>query len=75
MRPKIFERATRLKRMSPTIATCKSGDRAFLFADGVKIEQRLRRMFVRAIAGVDHTGCQAFGQKLRRTGGECAAGQ
>ena len=70
--PKIFERATRLKRMSPIIATCRSGDRAFLFANGVKIEQRLGRMFVRAVAGVDHAGFQPLGQKLRRAGGSMA---
>ena len=28
-KPKMFERATRLKRMSPMIATCSPGDRPF----------------------------------------------
>ena len=44
----------------------QSGDRARLFADGVKIEQRLRRMLVRAVAGVDDARAQPFGEELRR---------
>ena len=50
----------------------QAGDRAFPFADRVKIEQGLGRMFVRAVAGVDHAGLQALGEKLRRAGGTVA---
>ena len=32
----------------------QAGDFTSAFADGVEIEKRLGRMFVRAVAGVDH---------------------
>ena len=53
----------------------QSGDRAFLLANGVKIEQCLRRMFVRAIAGVDHTGFQAVRPEIAARRRSCGAGR
>ena len=50
----------------------KASHRAILFADRIKIEQSLGRMFMRAIAGVDHTGLEMLRQKLRRTRGTVA---
>ena len=50
----------------------QSGDSRASFPDGVKIEQRLRRMFVRAVTGIDHARVQTFGEKLRRAGGAVA---
>ena len=46
----------------------KAGDRAFPRPDRVKIEQRLGRMLVRAVAGVDDARAEPLGQKLRRAG-------
>ena len=48
------------------------GDRPFLFADGEEVEQRLRGMLVRAVAGVDHARAQPLGEELRRAGGAVA---
>ncbi len=47
----------------------QAGDRALLRADGVKIEQRLGRMLVRAIASVDDARREPLRQELRRAGG------
>src|SRR5439155_17756370 len=50
----------------------KASHRAILFADRIKIEQSLGRMFMRAIAGIDHTGLEMLRKKLRRTRGTMA---
>ena len=47
----------------------EAGDVAFLFADGKHIEQRLRGVLVRAVAGVDHMGVEKAREKMR-----CASG-
>ena len=62
--PKMFERATRLKRMSPMMATCRPAKSPVLFANREEIEQRLRRMLVRAVAGIDHAGFQALREEI-----------
>ena len=41
------------------------GDASLFLADRVKIEERLRRMLVRAIAGIDHARLESLGEKLR----------
>ena len=50
----MFERATRLCRMSPQIATVRPSMPALAAADGERVEQRLGRVLVAAVAGVDH---------------------
>ena len=42
------------------------------FAHGEGVEQRLGRMLVRAVAGVDEVGLEPFGQELRRARGGMA---
>ena len=44
----------------------QSRDAPLLFADRERIEQRLRRMLVRAVARVDHARLQQSRQKMRR---------
>ena len=47
-------------------------DAALVAADGERVEQRLGRMLVRAVAGIDHRAIDLAGQKLaprRRRGG------
>ena len=46
----------------------QAGDFAPALADRVEIEKRLRRMFVRSVARIDHAGVQSPCQKLRRSG-------
>ena len=50
----------------------QAGNLAAAFANGESIEQRLRRMFVRAVAGVDDARSQTFREKMRRAGGAVA---
>src|SRR5207248_9090982 len=47
----------------------QTGDFSSPLADRIKIEQRLRWMFMRAIAGIDHARFQPICQKLRCAGG------
>ncbi len=44
-------------------------DFAAFLANCVKIKERLCRMFVRAVAGIDDTRFQSLREKLRRPGG------
>ena len=62
----MLERATRMCRMSPQMATVRPGDAALGAADGQRVEQRLRRMLVRAVAGVDHRAVDLLRQQLDR---------
>jgi len=43
------------------------GDFFFVLTNGERVEQRLRRMFVRAVAGVDDAGVDDARKKMRRT--------
>ena len=45
---------------------------AFAIADGKRIEERLRGMLVRAVAGVDHRNFEARSHKMWRAGGAVA---
>ena len=49
----MFERATRLCMMSPQIATSRPLQAAASSSDGERVEQRLGRVLVLAVAGVD----------------------
>ncbi len=48
-----FERSTRLCSRSPTMATFSPSMRCLVLADRERVEQRLRRVLVHAVAGVD----------------------
>ena len=48
------------------IATCRPSIAAQPFAHGEGVEQRLGRVLVRAVAGVDDAGAEPLGQELRR---------
>jgi hypothetical protein len=61
-----FERATRECARSPTIATSRAVDRALGPAHRRGVEQRLGRVLVLAVAGVDHRAAQRLGQEVRR---------
>ena len=65
----MFERSTRLCSRSPTIATFSPSMPLLVLADGEGVEQRLRRMLVHAVAGVDDapTGRSARAGAARRT--------
>ena len=65
---RMFERATRECRMSPQIATVSPSIRALVAADGQRVEQRLGRMLVRAVAGVDDRAVDFLRQQLDRAG-------
>ena len=54
VRPWISERATRECSTSPTIATVRPREILLVVADGVQVEQPLRRVRMAAVAGVDH---------------------
>ena len=43
----------------------EAGDAALALADGERVEQRLRRVLVRAVAGVDHPGLEPPRQHVR----------
>ncbi len=47
-------------------------DAALVAADGKRIEQRLGRMLVRAVAGIDHRTVDLLGQEFDRAGGVMA---
>ncbi len=68
----MFDRATRLCAMSPMIATRKSFETAAAVEDRAGIEQRLRRMLVRAIARVDNRNRQIARKKMRCAGSRVA---
>ena len=65
-RSRRFERATRELAMSPQIATVRPSSRPMPLADGQRVEQRLRRVLVRAVAGVDHRAADLLAQELHR---------
>ena len=65
------ERATRLCRTSPTIQMLRALERAEALAQREDVEQRLARVLVLAVAGVDHRGLgpagdQVGGARVRR---------
>ena len=51
------------------------GDAALGAADGERVEQRLRRMLMRAVAGIDHRAIDLLRQQLDRAGGVVAHDQ
>ena len=61
----MFERATRECRMSPTIVTVSPSMRPFSSRTVKQVEQRLRRVLVRAVAGVDDGRVEHVGDALR----------
>ena len=69
---RMFERATRECRMSPQMATVRPLDAALVAADGERVEQRLGRMLVRAVAGIDHGAIDLARQQLDRARGVMA---
>ena len=64
----MFERATRECRMSPQIATTRPCDAALAAADGERVEERLRRVLVRAVAGVDDRAVDLAGEEMHGAG-------
>ena len=62
----MFERATRECSTSPTIATCSPSTGPTCCCDRVQVEQRLRRVLVLAVAGVDHVRARDPGDEIRR---------
>ena len=58
-----LERATRLCRTSPTITHAPALDAAEPLPDGQRVQQRLCRVFMRAVAGVDHRGAVTVGAR------------
>ena len=62
----MFERATRECSTSPTIATCTPSTRAERLADGVEVEQALRRVLMLAVAGVDDRRARVARGERRR---------
>ena len=64
----MLERATRLCRTSPQIATTRPFELAAAPPDGERVEQRLGRMFVAAVAGIDHAAIELARQQLRCAG-------
>ena len=67
----MFDRATRLWAMSPTRPTVSPCDSAAELADGEDVEQRLRRVFVGAVAGIDDAGLEVPGEQVRVPADEC----
>ena len=47
-------------------------DAAFVAADGERVEQRLGRVLVRAVAGIDHRAVELAGEQFDRAGGVMA---
>ncbi len=62
----MFERATRLWRDVAADRDHQAGDAPLVRADGRAVEQRLRRVLVRAVAGVDDARGDAPGEHLGR---------
>ncbi len=66
--PAMLECATRLCTMSPTNRDLAAANVAELFAHRVEIEQRLRRMRVTAVAGVDDVPVENQRDAARKSG-------
>ena len=64
--PQMFERATRECSTSPTMQTLMPSSCPEVVAQREHVEQPLRRMLVRAVAGVDDVRLDALGEELRR---------
>ena len=62
----MFERATRECRTSPTIQMFSAVERAEALAQRVDVEQRLRRVLVLAVAGVDDARASSSRRPARR---------
>jgi hypothetical protein len=62
----MFERATRLCRMSPQIATVSLAEPALAPADRQCVEQRLGRMLVAAVASIDDRTVDLLGKQMNR---------
>ena len=60
---RMLERATRECSTSPQIATIDARQLALGAADGQRVEQRLGRMFMRAVAGIDDRAGDLLGEK------------
>ena len=75
LRRRMLERATRLWAMSPQIATTSPADVALVAADGERVEERLGRVLVGAVAGIDHRARHLLGEQLDRAGGVMAHDQ
>ena len=65
----MLERATRECRTSPQMATIRPLDPALVAADGQRVEQRLGRVLVRAVAGIDHRTVDLARQEFHGAGG------
>ncbi len=65
----MLERATRECSTSPQIATVRPCEAALAPPDRQRVEQRLGRVLVRAVAGVDHRRIDLLRQQGRRAGG------
>ena len=64
----MLERATRRMQDVAADGDREPGDAALGAADGERVEQRLGRMLVRAVAGVDHRAVDLLRQQLDRAG-------
>ena len=64
----MFERATRECAMSPRMVTFRFFKRTLAVANGQRVEQSLRGMLVRAVAGVDYRNFQMPSHKIRGAG-------
>ena len=64
----MLERATRLKRMSPRIATFRPFRRAEVLLHGEGVEEPLGRVLVRPVAGVDDGDVEDLAQVVGRAG-------
>ena len=64
--PQMFDRATRECSTSPTMQTLRPSSSLEVIAQREHVEQTLRRMLVRAVAGVDDVRLDALGEELRR---------
>ena len=64
----MLERATRECGDVAADRHDQAGDPALAALDGQRVEQRLGRVFVRAVAGVDDGGIDDLGQQVRRAG-------
>ena len=64
----MLERATRECRMSPQIATVEALDAALVAADRERVEERLGRMLVRAVARIDDGAVDLLGEEIHGAG-------
>ncbi len=72
---RMFDRATREWAMSPQIATDQAAQTALVAADGQGVEQRLRRVLVRAVAGIDDGALHLLREQRHGAGGVMADDQ